>query len=140
MLQLILNSHSTQISYTSLFQRAMSISQRRTTLTLMTKIRGMASPGRIARFLAVMDLLIFFRLLTVAQIIVFLVKCIVRASQHLTITSLELTTLAFIFAMMLASWFWRRKPQDINKPIALKCKASIAEILTNVRLLARMLT
>ncbi|KAL8873051.1 MAG: hypothetical protein Q9174_001421 [Haloplaca sp. 1 TL-2023] len=71
------------------------------------------------------------RLLTVAQIIVFLVKCIVRASQHLAITSLELTTLAFIFAMMLASWFWRRKPQDINKPITLKCTATIADIVTS---------
>ncbi|KAI4103591.1 MAG: hypothetical protein L6R37_003737 [Teloschistes peruensis] len=71
------------------------------------------------------------RLLTVAQILIFLIKSVVRASQHLAITSLELTTLAFIFAMILASWFWKDKPQDVNKPFVLKSKASISEILTS---------
>ncbi|KAL8646207.1 MAG: hypothetical protein Q9210_006268 [Variospora velana] len=60
------------------------------------------------------------RLLTVGQILVFLIKSIVRASRHIHITSLEVTTLAFIFAMILASWFWKDKPQDINVPIILK--------------------
>lgn len=76
--------------------------------------------------------LILSRLLTVAQILIFLIKSVVRASQHLAITSLELTTLAFIFAMVLASWFWKDKPQDVNKPFVLKSKAGISEILTNV--------
>ena len=35
--------------------------------------------------------------------------------------------------MILASWFWRGKPQDVNKPIILKSKATVSEILTNVR-------
>ncbi|KAL8800371.1 MAG: hypothetical protein Q9182_005226 [Xanthomendoza sp. 2 TL-2023] len=71
------------------------------------------------------------RLLTAVQILVFLIKSIVRASRHLSITSLEVTTFAFIFAMLLASWFWKDKPQDVNKPVVLKSKASISEILTN---------
>ncbi|KAL8681343.1 MAG: hypothetical protein Q9186_002552 [Xanthomendoza sp. 1 TL-2023] len=54
----------------------------------------------------------FARLLTAVQILVFLTKSIVRASRHLSITSLEVTTFAFIFAMLLASWFWKDKPQD----------------------------
>lgn len=56
------------------------------------------------------------------QILVFLIKSIIRASQHLAVTSLELTTFAFIFAMLLASWFLKDKPQDINKPIILESK------------------
>ncbi|KAL8642158.1 MAG: hypothetical protein Q9228_001118 [Teloschistes exilis] len=76
------------------------------------------------------------RLLTVAQILIFLIKSVVRASQHLAITSLELTTLAFIFAMILASWFWKDKPQDVNKPFVLKSKASISEILTSVSIIS----
>lgn len=72
-------------------------------------------------------------LLTVGQILVFLIKAIVRASRHLHITSLEVTTLAFIFAMILASWFWKDKPQDINVPIILKSKVTISDVLTNVR-------
>lgn len=72
-------------------------------------------------------------MLTVAQILIFLIKSAVRASQHLAITSLELTTLAFIFAMVLASWFWKNKPQDINKPIIVKSRTAIPEILSNVR-------
>lgn len=75
----------------------------------------------------------FSRLITISQVLVFLVISIVRASQHLAITSLEVTTLAFIFAMVLASWFWKDKPQDVNKPIILRSRATIADILTNVR-------
>ena len=67
------------------------------------------------------------------QVLVFLIKSIVRASQHLAITSLEVTTLAFIFAMILASWFWKDKPQDVNKPIVLKSRATVSEICMKVR-------
>ena len=38
--------------------------------------------------------------------------------------------------MGIASWFWRHKPQDINKPIVLRSSATIPEILTNVRFAA----
>ncbi|KAL8939416.1 MAG: hypothetical protein Q9216_003360 [Gyalolechia sp. 2 TL-2023] len=71
------------------------------------------------------------RLLTVVQIVIFLIKAIVRLTQHLHLTSLELTTLAFIFAMTLSSWFWKDKPQDINIPIILKSKTTIHEMLTD---------
>ncbi|KAL9048986.1 MAG: hypothetical protein Q9206_005749 [Seirophora lacunosa] len=77
------------------------------------------------------------RLLTVGQILVFLIKAIVRASRHLHITSLEVTTLAFIFAMILASWFWKDKPQDINVPIILKSKVTISDVLTNAGVVFR---
>ena len=35
--------------------------------------------------------------------------------------------------MTLASWFWRDKPQDVNKPFILKSDVTISEMLTNVR-------
>ena len=70
--------------------------------------------------------------MTVIQVLVFLTKSIVRASQHLAITSLEVTTLAFIFAMILASWFWKDKPQDVNKPIVLNSRATISDICIKV--------
>ncbi len=76
--------------------------------------------------------LIWLRFIAVTQVLIFSISCIARAIQHLAITTLELTTLGFIFAMLVISYFWRHKPQDIGRPIILKTDTTIAEILLNV--------
>lgn len=52
-----------------------------------------------------------------------------RVVQKLEITTLELTTLGFIFCMLAASYCWRHKPCDVQRPITLKTDTRIADIL-----------
>lgn len=62
----------------------------------------------------------------------FLVKTFARISKHIAVTSLEVTTIAFVFATLITSYFWREKPQDIYRPIYLKSHATLSEILKSV--------
>jgi hypothetical protein len=71
----------------------------------------------------------FARLLTIVQIVWFSVQCIGRAAQHLAVTTLELSTLAFIFCAINTLYFWTHKPLDVAKPISLECKTALSEIL-----------
>ena len=72
------------------------------------------------------------RLITVVQVLMFSITCIARAIQHLAITTLELTTLAFVFSMIATSIMWKSKPQDIRTPLTLYTEVPIAEILKMV--------
>ena len=69
------------------------------------------------------------RVLTGAQAFIFGASTIARFPQHLATTTLEITTLAFIFADLVTSCFWRHKPQDIARPVILESKTPMAEIL-----------
>ena len=69
------------------------------------------------------------RLLTVLQALIFGASTIARFSQHLAITTLEITTLAFIFADVGTSFFWKHKPQGITRPVILDSKIPVADIL-----------
>ena len=71
------------------------------------------------------------RLLTVAQAFIFGVSTLARFSQHLATTTLEITTLAFIFADVAISCFWMHKPQDITRPVILESQTPMTEILRN---------
>ncbi len=73
-----------------------------------------------------------FRFITICQVLIFSTTCVARALKRPTITTLELTTLAFVFAMVGTSIFWRHKPQDVISPIILKTDTTIAEILKKV--------
>src|SRR5256885_8314531 len=74
----------------------------------------------------------FIRIITVVQVLWFSVNCIGRLIQRMELTTLELTTLAFIFSMLATSVCWRHKPSDVGYPIVLKTETTIAEILKKV--------
>lgn len=67
--------------------------------------------------------------LTALQTTWFLVQCIGRAVQHLPITTLELSVLAFVFCTLPTYFFWWHKPLDITQPTVIDCKTPIAVIL-----------
>ena len=72
------------------------------------------------------------RVLTVIQVLWFSINCIGRLAQRMALTTLELTTLAFIYSMLATSVCWRHKPLDVSYPITLETDITIAEILTKV--------
>jgi hypothetical protein len=71
------------------------------------------------------------RLITVLQIIWFVINTITRHSQHLAVTMLELATLGYIVCTLGTYYFWAHKPLDIREPIILVPKATMADILLN---------
>ena len=72
------------------------------------------------------------RLIAVAQALAFGITCMARAVQHRAITTLELTTLAYIPAMLATSCFWKNKVQDVSKAEVLKTKTRISQIVEEV--------
>ena len=68
------------------------------------------------------------RMVTMVQVLWFSANFVARAVQHIHITTLELTTLAFIPCMLAASIVWRHKPAAIENVIILSSKASIDDI------------
>ena len=77
-------------------------------------------------------LVLITRLITVVQALLFSITCLARAAEHLPLTTLELTTIAFIFAMLASSCFWRHKAQNVRKAEVLKTEVTIAQILQEV--------
>ncbi|KAI9866389.1 MAG: hypothetical protein M1813_001511 [Trichoglossum hirsutum] len=71
----------------------------------------------------------FARAITIVQIGWFCIQCIGRAIQHLQISTLELTTLTFIFCTLCTFFFWNHKPLDAETHIVLRTETPIAEIL-----------
>lgn len=71
------------------------------------------------------------RALTILQILWFVVNCIARVAQALTVTTLELTTLGFIVTTVAVSFFWAHKPSDIGTASHLTIDATVAEIHFN---------
>lgn len=69
------------------------------------------------------------RILTVGQILWFIVNMAARAAQHLAITCGELTTAAFIVCSIGTTFCWYYKPADVATPEIIKTEASISEIL-----------
>jgi len=69
------------------------------------------------------------RFLTVIQILWFTLNCLGRVTQHLAITTFELTTLGFIICTLGTCFFWAHKPMDVTIPIVLIPNAKMADIL-----------
>lgn len=69
------------------------------------------------------------RIIAAFQVLWFACNTVFRAIQGLMVTTLELTTIAFIVCMLATSIFWRHKPTGISKPIVLRSKYTISEIL-----------
>ena len=58
----------------------------------------------------------------------FAVEVVARAIQHLSITTLELSTLAFACSTLHSLWFWQNKPLDVVEPITLLCEKNLRAI------------
>lgn len=69
------------------------------------------------------------RFLTVCQTLWFTLNTLARADQHMAITTLELTTLAFIFCTLGTTFFWFHKPCDIELPVVIETDVSMTQIL-----------
>lgn len=72
------------------------------------------------------------RFITIAQALWFTLNCIFRFVQGLFVTTLELTTLSFILVFLVTSYCWYHKPMDIDMPIILEPKESVAIIRSNL--------
>lgn len=71
----------------------------------------------------------FARALTIIQISWFSVQCFARCAQQLGLTTLELTTLSFIFCTVQTLFFWFHKPLDVEEPIELHCSTPLHDII-----------
>lgn len=73
------------------------------------------------------DLLL--RVIVVCQISWFVVKCTARGVQGLALTTLELSTISFIFCTFGTEVFWLHKAADVQTPIFIYCDVPISTIL-----------
>ncbi|KAI1749086.1 hypothetical protein F4782DRAFT_316413 [Xylaria castorea] len=69
-----------------------------------------------------------FALLQIGWIII---QSIARVVDGLSVSPLELFTLAFVVSTTMSYFFWWNKPQHVETPTILHCKFSIAKILTD---------
>ncbi|CAK7232045.1 hypothetical protein SCUCBS95973_008129 [Sporothrix curviconia] len=77
------------------------------------------------------------RILTTVQLLWFVVNAVARGSLRMAITTLEFSTIAFIFVTIFTCYFWRYKPQDIAAPIIIDLKVPLAIVLVEAGELAR---
>ncbi|ORY04678.1 hypothetical protein BCR34DRAFT_572522 [Clohesyomyces aquaticus] len=69
------------------------------------------------------------RVITIFQTLWFTINCIARTTQHLALTTLELTALAFIPCTLATTFCWANKPADVSRPIILEITTPISTIL-----------
>ena len=69
------------------------------------------------------------RIIATGQLFWFVINVVARSAQNLAITTLEMTTIGFVFCSLCTFIVWRQKPQDVTEPIRLTPKATMAEIL-----------
>jgi len=70
------------------------------------------------------------RFITVCQILWFSLNSIARVVQHLDLTTMELSTLAFIICTLGTYVLWASKPMDVENPIILTPNTRIRDMLT----------
>lgn len=70
----------------------------------------------------------FARAITIWQVLWFCLQCFSRLIQHLEMTTMELSTLAFVFCSMPTFWCWSKKPLDVQVPFVLQLNKSVEEI------------
>ncbi|KAL6718383.1 hypothetical protein ACLMJK_004472 [Lecanora helva] len=81
----------------------------------------------------------FARLVTSVQITWFFIQCLVRWSQRLVLSTLEITTFATILATLNSLFFWYHKPLDVETPIIISMESRIADVLVDAGDRARKL-
>lgn len=72
----------------------------------------------------------FQKLFTCIQAGWFIVQCLGRAIQKLPVTTLELSTLCFVFCTLVMYYQWANKPLDVESPTVLTSSTTMATILT----------
>ncbi|KAF2691052.1 hypothetical protein K458DRAFT_438759 [Lentithecium fluviatile CBS 122367] len=68
------------------------------------------------------------RMICTLQIFWFTLSTVSRPIARYAVTTLELTTLAYILCALATLFFWRHKPMDIRTPIMLECSTPIGQI------------
>ena len=71
----------------------------------------------------------FQKTLTCLQTGWFILQTIGRAIQRLPVTTLELTTLSYVFCSLAMYFQWANKPLDVQSPTIIKCNVTIHQIL-----------
>ena len=69
------------------------------------------------------------RAIMLLQVSWFTVEVVARSIQHLSITTLELSTLAFACSTLHSFWFWRNKPLDVVEPVTIVCNKELKAII-----------
>lgn len=72
------------------------------------------------------------KVITIVQICYVIIQVIARAVEHLTITTLELFTLAVVLCSAAISWCWLHKPVDVQVPIKIVMDTTIDRVLVSV--------
>lgn len=71
------------------------------------------------------------RVITMLQLSWFVINVLARAGLGMAITTLELSTICFIFCTLFTYFCWRHKPQDVSCPIIIQPKIPLADILVH---------
>ncbi len=74
----------------------------------------------------------FTKVITIFQVGYFIIQCIARAIQNLTITTLELNALAIVVCSLMTSFAWLHKPADVQTPVHLYSEKTLEEIIGNL--------
>ncbi|KAK5443440.1 hypothetical protein LTS15_010585 [Exophiala xenobiotica] len=69
------------------------------------------------------------RFVTSCQIIWFSLNVIARPTQRLAVSTLEMTTIGFIFCTLGVNICWKNKPMDVFTPTPLRCNYTMEQIL-----------
>lgn len=77
------------------------------------------------------------RFLMLLQVTWFTVQVIARGIKRISITTLELSTLAFACCTLHAIWFWRDKSLDVTQPIQMVSNIELRAIIGAAGLSAR---
>ena len=73
------------------------------------------------------------RAIAIVQALWFTINAVTRAATGLHVTTLELTTLSFVFQMTCSSLCWWYKPMDISRPITVFVNTDLAAVLHEAR-------
>ncbi|KAF2092472.1 hypothetical protein NA57DRAFT_50221 [Rhizodiscina lignyota] len=73
---------------------------------------------------------LLYRIISSVQMFWFTLNTIARPTQRLAVTTLELTTLGYIFCALGTLCFWRNKPMDILYPVTLQCESELKKIVS----------
>lgn len=71
----------------------------------------------------------FAKGVTIIQTSWFMLQCVGRGAQRLAFTTLELSTVAFVFCTLPTYYFWLQKPLDVFTPTVIVTELSIADII-----------
>jgi hypothetical protein len=72
------------------------------------------------------------KLFTILQTGWFILQCVARLAQQISITSLELSTIAFVVCTIGTNIMWFSKPKDVIIPIILEVDCTLKELLEMV--------